>query len=180
MASIDWSSQIAAYLNLGSDTLGTRGALLAAIGSAVQAAVEARIGRRFEAQDYSETYDGNGRRTLYLRWDPVVSVTSVTIDSGLWASTSYVVRDGAVTLKNGSWFPCGIGNVEIDYRAGYTTPPDALVQAVVYWSAAIFKDRDRIGISSSGAGGQSTSYTRDIPAFAEKLIAPFVRWDKPC
>lgn len=178
MASLDWSSQIAAYLNLGTDTLGTRGALLAAIGSAVQAAVEARIGRRFEAQNYSETYDGNGRRTLYLRWDPVVSVTTVTINSGVW--TDYVVRDGAITLKYGSVFSEGIGNVEIDYRAGYETPPDALVQAVVYWSAAIFKDRDRIGISSSGAGGQSTSYTRDIPAFAEKLIAPFVRWDKPC
>lgn len=180
MASIDWSSQIAAYLNLGTDTLGSRGTLLAAIGSAVQAAVEARIGRRFEAQDYTETQDGNGRRTLYLRWDPIVSVTSVTIDSGLWASTSYVVRDGSITLTNGSWFPCGVGNVVVVYRAGYETPPDALVQAVVYWSASIFKDRDRIGISSIGAGGQSSSYARDVPAFIEKLISPFIRWDKPC
>lgn len=178
MASIDWSSQIAAYLNLGTDTLGSRGALLAAIGSAVQAAVEARIGRRFGAQDYTETYDGNGRRTLYLRWDPIISVTSLTIDSGAW--TNYVVRDGAITLTNGSLFPENFGNVVVVYRAGYVEPPAALVQAVVYWSAAIFKDRDRIGISSIGAGGQSNSYTREIPPFAEKLISPFVRWDKPC
>lgn len=178
MASIDWSSRIAAYLNLGTDTLGSRGELLAAIGASVQEAIEARTGRRFEAQDYTETYDGNGRRTLFLRWDPVISVTSVSVDSDAW--TDWVARDGAVTLKYGSVFPEGVGNVEVVYRAGYATPPDALVQAGVYWAAAIFKDRDRIGISSIGAGGQNSSYAREIPPFIEKLIQPFVRWDKPC
>lgn len=178
MASIDWSSRIAAYLNLGTDTLATRGELLAAIGAAVQAALEARIGRRFEAQDYTETYDGHGRRTLFLRWDPIVSVTSVTVDSGAW--TDWVARDGAITLKYNAVFTPGVGNVEVVYRAGYEEPPDALVQAGVYWSAAIFKDRDRIGMGSIGAGTQNTSFTREIPPFVEKLIAPFVRWDKPC
>lgn len=178
MASIDWSTRIAAYLNLGTDTLGSRGELLAAIGSSVQAAIEARTGRTFEAKDYTETYDGNGRRTLFLRWDPIVSVTTVTVDSDVW--TDYAVRDGSVTLKYGALFPCGVDNVEVVYRAGYETPPEALVQAGVYWSAEIFKDRDRIGISSIGAGGQTSSYVRDVPPFVEKLIAPFVRWDKPC
>ena len=178
MASIDWSSKIAAYLNLGTDTLGTRGELLAAIGSSVQEALEARIGRRFEAQDYTETYDGNGRRTLFLRWDPVVSVTSVTIDTAVW--TDWVARDGGITLKYGSVFTAGVGNVEIVYRAGWEVAPPALVQVGVYWAAAIFRDRDRVGLSNSGAGGQSTSYAREIPPFIEKLITPFVRWDKPC
>lgn len=178
MASIDWSSRIAAYLNLGTDSLGSRGELLAAIGASVQEALEARIGRRFEAQDYTETYDGNGRRTLFLRWDPIVSVTSVEIDGDAW--TDWVVREGAVTLKYGAVFPEGVGNIEVVYRAGWEVAPPALVQAGVYWAAAIFKDRDRLGISSLGAGGQTSSYAREIPAFVEKLIAPFVRWDKPC
>ena len=178
MASIDWSSRIAAYLNLGADSQGSRGELLAALGGSVQEAIEARTGRRFEAQDYTETYDGNGRRTLFLRWDPVISVTSVSVDGD--ALTDWVARDNGVTLKYGSVFPEGIGNVEVVYRAGWEVAPPALVQAGVYWAASLFKDRDRLGISSIGAGGQTSSYAREIPAFVEKLIAPFVRWDKPC
>lgn len=191
MASIDWSSKIAEYLNVGADTLGSRGALLAAIGSSVQHAIETRIGRHLDVQSHTEVYDGNGHRVLFLRWDPVVSVTALTVngativvpapDTNAYPPSQIVIRDrNSLAYTDGGFFSLGYGNVVVTYSAGYAVPPDSIVQAGVLWGAAIFRDRDRVGMSSSGAAGQTTSFTRDLPKHVEQAIAAYVRWDKPC
>ena len=46
----------------------------------VSAAVEAFIGRKLEAADYVERYDGNGKNRLVLEQWPVISVSSVKIN----------------------------------------------------------------------------------------------------
>lgn len=46
----------------------------------VSAAVEAFIGRKLEAADYVERYNGNGKNRLVLEQWPVISVSSVKIN----------------------------------------------------------------------------------------------------
>jgi hypothetical protein len=180
MASIDWSTKIGAYLNLGTDTLGTRGELLADIGASVQAAIEQRIGRHLDKQVHTDVLDGNGRRMLYLPWDPVLSVASVDIDGlAIDLTDRVIVRDRAgLIFTDGSLWPLGVGNVTVTYTAGYDVPPADLVHAGVRWGAGIFRARDRVGMTSTGAAGQTTSFTEDPPKWLERVIAAHVRWDK--
>ena len=190
MASIDWSSKIAGYLNMGTTTLATVGELLAEIGDAVQAAIEQRTGRHMDAQDHTDVLDGNGRRTLYLPWDPVLSVSELLVNGSAvdvadplvptYPPATVAIRDRCgLTYTNGAVFPCGVANVEVTYRAGYEIPPADLVQAGVRWGASIFRARDRVGMTSTGAAGQTTSFTEDLPQWIERAIAAHVRWDKP-
>lgn len=178
---MDWASRISSYLNLAGTETASRGELLAFIGEGVQAAIERRTGRTFGKAEYTDTLDGNGRRMLFLPHDPVIEVLGAQADSAD-VLPSVIVRDRVgLVFTNGAVWPCGVGNVSINYTAGYNDePPPDLVQAGVRWAAAIFRARDRIGISTTGAAGQSTSFTEDLPAWAEKVIAAHVRWDRSC
>jgi len=187
MASIDWSTKISAYLNLGADATKERGAILASIGSGVQDAIERRIGRHLDVQMHTDVLDGTGKTVLSLPWDPVVSVTSVSVNgSSLTVSspntnsyppTTIIVRDFCTLVRtDGEVFPEGVANVIVVYSAGFSVPPDAIVTAGVQWGAAIFRDRDRVGIASTGVAGQTTSFTRELPGYVERAVAAYTRW----
>jgi hypothetical protein len=151
MASIDWSSRITAYLNLGPDTTRDRGSILATIGSAVQAAIERRIDRHFELREHTEAYDGHDKRTLFLKHQPVVDVKQVKING-----TPFVVGDptkdewpigplcidgkSGIAFTNGMTFPRGKMNVVVRYVAGYVEPPEDLITAGTQWAALVFKE----------------------------------------
>ena len=81
MASLDWTSAIVQYLKLGADATATRGTLIESIASGVQSSIEKYIGRTLDVQTHTEYYNGNDKPTLYLRWAPVVSVVSVSLNS---------------------------------------------------------------------------------------------------
>lgn len=189
MATIDWVSKLAQHLNIGPEALKTSGPVLEAIGSGVQAAVEQRIGRHLDVQDHTDVMDGNGKRTLFVPWDPVVSITSLTVNGAVVAVSDpaapvypqarVVLRDrNALTYSDGGIFPEGFGNVVIVYSAGYEEIPASLILGCVLWGAQIFKNRDRIGIASIGVAGQSTTFTADPPKSVERLISQYTRWGK--
>lgn len=177
---MDWSSKLIAYLNLGATESATRGPLLASIGTGVQAAIEKRTGRTWEPVVYTDTLDGNGRRMLYLPHDPVLEVTAVTLDSSDVLSRIVVSDRAGLVFTDGSLWSPGVANVSVTYRAGYSEPPDDLVEAGVRWAAMIFRQRDRIGVSSSGVVGQSTSFTEELPPWVREAVNAHVRWDRPC
>ncbi len=200
MASVDWNAQITQYLNLGVESLPTpttppsRGTLLAALGSACQSAVERRIGRTFDVQTYTEIRDGNGRNALFLNWDPIVSVTSLTIDGSAvvvgnpqlpptWPLARVIASPtlDALRFTGGGCFSCGIGNVVIGYSAGLANPnvgapPDELVFAVVYAASMLFRDRDRIGLSTVTVQEQVTSFFRKLP---DEVALMLTQWRRP-
>src|SRR5512138_20530 len=118
MASIDWAGQIGAYLNIGVEAMKTAGPVLAAIGSGVQTAIEDRIGRHLEVRDHTDVLNGNGKRTMFLPWDPVVSVTSLTVNGGVitvadpaapaYPQATVIIRDrNSLTYTDGGIFPEG-------------------------------------------------------------------------
>lgn len=191
MASHNWSSEIAQYLKLGADATSERGTLLAAIGGSVQAACERFMGRALELATYTEAYDGNDKSTIFLRHAPVKSVTTLTVNGaavtvGSLTAPTYpqatviIIPSGGLRYTDGNYFPAGVGNVIVTYVAGFDTMPEDIRQAVVSWSALLFKDRDRSGLSSEGVGGQSTSFTRDMPPFVRDVLVKWQRWGRPC
>jgi predicted oxidoreductase len=178
MASVDWSGLAAAYLKLGAGAAGTSGELLASIGAAVQSAMELYLSRTLDVRTYTaETYNGNGQSALFLRHDPIQSVTAVTVDGT--AITDWVINGSASALVRPlDYWPDGIGNVTVTYTAGLESPdgvPPALLQAGVSWIAVLWKDRDRAGINSESVAGQSVTFTRAMPAFVKMTLDMFKR-----
>jgi hypothetical protein len=72
----------------------------------------------------NEKHNGNGTPAIKLRWSPIVSVSSVTIDNVVWPSDSFSIdySHGIIGLYDGTpekgKFNRGIGNVIISYSAG--------------------------------------------------------------
>lgn len=190
MASIDWSGKLAQYLKLGADATAQRGDLLASLGDAVQGAMERYMGRTLGVMTYSEVYDGNDKPILFLRNDPIVSVSSLTINGAsvtvgdplapTYPPADVVIRGAGLYRTTGCVFPAGYSNVIVSYSAGFAVPPAEIIQAGVSWAAVLFKDRDRAGLASEGAGGQSTSFVREMPPFVKTVLDKWVRWGKPC
>lgn len=190
MASIDWNGELVRYLKIGASPGAELGALFASLGGAVQGAMERYIGRHLDVQTHTEVYDGHGRSMLYLRNDPVVSVSSLVINGAtvtvgdplapIYPPAEVVIHGAGLRYTTGNVFPAGYANISVTYRAGFDVPPDDIVQAGVSWAAVLFKDRDRAGLASEGAGGQSTSFTRDMPPFVKTTLDKWVRWAKPC
>lgn len=182
MASVDWNVQIVQYLKLGANPDTSLGQLLQGLGDACQSAVEHFIGRTLDTKSYTETYDGNGRRMLFLRHDPVVSLTSVSIYGS--PSLSVAADKQGVLLTDGSSFASGLQNVQVSYTAGLTdvesgAPPADLVFAVAYWASLLFKNRDRVGENSRTVGDQLSTFTMALPPDIKQLVARYQRWAVP-
>ena len=190
MTSLDWVNPPIKYLNLGTGAAATLGDLLAMLGDSVQARIETMMCRTFGVEDYVEVRVGNGKSVLYLEHDPVRTLTSVVMDnvpvtSGL--STVYPIprcvihgNSAAIRLTDGSTFE---GQVIVTYSAGLAedgVPPADLVGAGVLWIAQLFKDRDRAGISTVTAGGQTMTVDRKVPPFVADAIAQHRRLVLPC
>ena len=96
-----------------------------------------------------ETHDGDGRDLLRVKYPPIVSVTSLTIDDTAVGSSKYKVYDNYVRLIEDIYeivparFPVGTQNVSITYVSGMATAPEdvkvAVASAVVY--IALYKLR---------------------------------------
>jgi hypothetical protein len=187
MASGDWAARVAQYLKLGVKDTTERGELLAAIGGAVESAMERKTGLTFDKTTFRELYDGGGRDTLFLRHAPVLSVSSLSVlgstitvgsldgDAAVWPPPACLLDGASAKLTlNGGAFPFG-ANTFVVYDAGFDVLPADLVQAGVDWAAAIFKDRDRVGLSNENVGGQSFGITHDIP---KRVNDALLRWKR--
>jgi hypothetical protein len=186
---IDWAKEISAYENIGPSPNVKLGPLLANIGSAVANAVETSIGSPIDEAPFTEAYDGNEKRVLFLRHTPIVKLLSASVNG-----TALVIDDPLVdpvypppqlvvpgvspferfriVLTDGTCFGSGLRNVIVSYIAGWQAAP-GLVFACAKWAAGIFRDRDRLGIQSQGFAGQSTTYTRKMPEDVALLLQPY-------
>lgn len=157
---------------------GAQTTLLGLIGDAVQSVIEEETGRLFASTAYVEGYNGNGKSTLYLKHDPIISVASVsrsgeafTVGSGAVYPPPQLVWDiapGALRLTDGSTFS---GYTVVSYSAGWgATPPAGLVRAGVFWAAHLYT-----------AGRFSSQQNKNVPALGEvpkmilAMIQPFKR-----
>lgn len=197
--SVVWSDLCTDYLKLGAGAAVTAAPLLDSIGAAVQSAIERYTSRTLDAITYIEAYDGNDRPTLYLSHDPIQTVGAVSANGTALAVSTFVGgaasiystppayppaevvihrNRSALVRTSGLTWPAGRSNIVITYAAGLDAgdgPPAALLQAGVEWIALLWKGRDRAGISSESAGGQTVTFTRDMPPFVKLIVNQFRR-----
>lgn len=123
-------------------------------------------------ESYTERRNGTGTDSLGLINTPIVSVTSVVISNVSVPASPDGVQPGYVNDENtiqliganwnGTYFPSspgvtsgypgiffrGVGNVFVEYTAGYTTAPLDVQQAVMEMVGWAYKYKDRIGVNS--------------------------------
>ena len=95
---------------------------------------------------YTETYDGNGTKYLFVDHKPIVSVTTLQVDDidvGT-ENTDYFIysKEGYIELY-GDTFDKDNKNIDVVYTAGYgaarANVPRKLKLALKLWVAAIYK-----------------------------------------
>lgn len=164
-----------------SDT--SQDALISTLADSVLATMEARLGRTLTSAAYTDVYDGNGRRTLYLRHDPVTAVSSITRDgaavefgmTAVWPPATAVLTDGmALTLTDDTVWTLGVANVIVSYTAGWVTPPDDLVTAGALWVVQLFRTGRRFPVSAESRGSLSDQ-GGEMPGYVSYAIDTWKR-----
>lgn len=143
---------------------------------------------------YNETLNGNGQKSLTLCYQPIVSVTLLTINgltipaapnsqaSGyMFDKTRLFLISGYMYGTAGRYSPYfdvftrRFQNINVQYTAGYSSTPTPIQQACIELVAYRFLDRNRIGEKTKTLGGQEVaSYDKsDIPSYIRTMIDPF-------
>ena len=150
-------------------------ALLGRLITAASGFIENWCGRKFVSQAYTETRDGPGGSRLIFAHSPVTVVASVVVDDiAIPAGTpGYHFTDLMIDLS-GYRFTAGRQNVALSYTAGYAVIPAELEQACIELCAFRYRELDRIGISSKGMAGESTSFViKDVPDSVIAALVPY-------
>lgn len=156
---------------------------MGSIADGVLSAIEAETGRRFGSVTYTEAYDGTRQSTLFLRNDPLISVTSVsrqgtTLTAGsspTYPPAQVILMSGALRLTDGSSWDAGPGSIIVTYVAGWgSTPPDGLIRAGVLWAAHLFT------AGRFPASGVKVAALGKRPEIIGQMIQPFRKaWGVP-
>jgi len=94
--------------------------------------------------EYTETYDGDGTDTLFLKHYPIASVSSLSVDDETVSSDDYSIykEEGFIRLDS-SIFTKDNQNVSITYTAGHgatrVAVPNPLKLALKTWVARAYK-----------------------------------------
>lgn len=170
-------SDVKAFLALGTAVGATDDPLLSRIITAVSQYIETYCNRVFAQATYTETRNGNGRRSLSFLQFPVTTVTTVTVDgvsiparpafgsgsfnvvnfTGGGAGAGYVF-DTQTLYLDGYAFSRGKQNVTLTYQAGFPSIPYDLGQACIDLVSLCYRRRDRIGVTGKGVGPEHISY----------------------
>lgn len=140
-------------------------------------------------QNFNEFYDGSGSFRLFLDNYPIVSVTSLQVNNcnipqstGVGVGGWFIERSGKSLalrptgaggvqttvgypgLGPGYTFCMGVGNVQVQYSAGYAGIPNDIFEAVAWQSAQAYKKREQINLENLQMGGGTGG-------------ANYVKWD---
>ena len=131
------------YLGLSGDTYNT---LLTTLVDVATADLEREAGRHLATYARTEVLNGTGHELLWLA-EPAESVTSVHMDSdqewdddSLEDSGDYLVDGCRIEKLDGVWSKAQ-RNVQVIYKAGYTTPTADLKHAAKIQTAYLYSRR---------------------------------------
>lgn len=169
-------------------TTNAEDALIKALITQASAQIENYCNRTFAQTTYTETRNGRGSRTMFMRQIPIVSVTALTIDGVTVQASSnpqtygYVFDDERIYLRGTSpsygpygqpdCFSRGVQNVVVTYTAGFSAIPGDVAQACIELVAWKRAKRNRIDKTSETLGTQQTqAYSlADMPASVKSAI----------
>lgn len=104
---------------------------------------DAYTGRNLKAADRAVVMSGIGSPVLMLADRPVVSISSINVDStrqflaGTEVTNYYIDEERGVIIRNGGIWPQGSHNIKVTGRFGYEEIPtdleESIIQLVAYW-----------------------------------------------
>ena len=125
-----------------------------------QEIVSEHLGYSVEVQTYDQYLSGIGTAELALYGKPIVRVNSLQISGSDVPSDSYAIDDRFLRLSDGVW-PVGVGNVHVNYDAGWTeeTVP-SLVKSTIKQIASLLLQESggNIGITGKSMSENSRTY----------------------
>jgi hypothetical protein len=170
------------YLTFGIDDV-----LLARLITAVSEFIRSYTQVKFDVETYTEPRSGVGwgQSMLVPRNQPIISVTSLTIDGHAIpaipgnvytvGTPGYIYTADRITLY-GYEFTRGKDNIELVYQAGYPTVPYDLAQGAVELVCFKFREKDRIGHKSKSLGGEVVAFIIDeMPASVKSALNKYRR-----
>ena len=157
--------------------------LLTRLIAAASAWIQTFTNRVFAVAPYTEVVDGNGTARLMVRNYPIVALTSVTCaeDGVAIDPASLVAGVRTVTLVPTTTYtpsltyrrawPLGKSNITVVYTAGYATPPMDIEEACIEIVALRYREKDRVGASSTNVHGESVTFSvMDVPASVKTIL----------
>lgn len=137
---------------------------LARLISACSLAMQKYMERTIAQKDYRHSVSGPGAAFMVVRNYPITRVSSVIVD-GLVVPASNITFDERTIYLNGAYrFARGRNNIALRYTAGFDAVPLDLAQACIDTVALRWRERDRIGMSSKGLAGETTTFSlADFP-----------------
>lgn len=170
------------YVNGG--FLGADDVLLQTTITSVSAALERMLSRTFAATTYNEMRNGNGKSALMVLNDPILSVTSVTVNGvaiparPTFNGRGYTFDEDTIYLDS-DCFERGRQNVQLVYEGGFDPLPVDLVQDAAEAVAFLYRERDRVGLAAKAMEGATTSYLRDLPPHLMRRFNQYQRTVRP-
>lgn len=125
---------------------------------------------------YTEYFSGNCETMLLPAQYPVTAVATLTIDGEAiaartaWDGSGYIIVDGISIKLVGYTTSVGVSNVVLAYTAGYTTVPADIDQAVIELVAWRYRERNRIGLTSTSVGGESVTFSQFAAPMSVKNV----------
>lgn len=159
--------------------------LIGALVSAASEAVKSWLSRDILSQPYTRIFHGHGGYDLVMPEYPVTAVSSVAIDgisvpaAAAYGQPGYRFDENQVWLT-GYRFTKGFGNVSVTWQAGYPSVPRDIAEAVRELVSLVYKERERIGMSSKSVQGETTAYiVKEMPDRVRMILQPY-RKVVPC
>lgn len=175
-------AQVKEYIGNSADA--TDDALLTRLIDAASELIERSCSRVFGSASYTESRDGNGGNFIVLNYRPIISISSVTVDGKTIPQSAGPTLAGwvqgspwKISLRGQYAFTEGVQNVALAYTAGFATIPADLVQSCCLLVGLGYKERDRLGLTSKGVGGESISFSSDdLPDPVSRTVNNYRNW----
>ena len=162
MADLTTTANVKTWLGL---TAIADDALISRLVTSASDFIQAWLNRTFASASYTDTWDGKNTARQSFSAYPVSAVSSVTIDGvSIPASTwpgvpGYVFSKTSLALIGYSFTP-GMQNCSATYTAGYASIPTEIEQACIELVGLRYRNKDRIGLNSKGANGESVAFAQ--------------------
>ena len=168
-------ANVRSYLGIDVTNTGSDAELTRLIGT-VSALIRNLVNRDITTEAYVDKLNGTGSDSIMVPNYPITSISSIVISGVTIAVANYTYDKGQIILLNGLTFPKGRLNIVVSYSAGYATIPYDIEQVCIEIVAKKFKQRDRIGLSSKGLAGETTSFDlQDMRSEVRSLLSSYMK-----
>lgn len=188
--SLTTTTKVKTYLGISGTTYDT---LIDSLVKSVSSSIERYCKRKFERDTYTEYFDTDGEKYLFLDNFPVASITSIQYSNGVWSNITWldVNDDDYLLSENGKiafayHLPSREKYLKIVYLGGFLvdfanetddtkhTLPFDLTQIATEMVAQTYNLRTTGGVQSESTEGQSITYKNDsdvLKAYSSRLDA---------